>query len=317
MPAKRVTASDLDLRLGSGDLVASSGVSTRYLCESESQIDLALAAAEAALDEADCGPQDIDLIISGAAVPYQPIPATAPLIMGRLGLGDGTAAAFDVNATCLGFVNGLEVASRMITGGGARCALIVSSEIASRALPWDTHPDVAGLFGDGAAAAVVKSTPPGAESAVAAFHMRTYPSAYDACGLGAGGTRFDFQENPADFAANALFSMNGKDLFRITTQHFTGFVADLLTKAGLTRGAVDWIVPLHASPSALDHLVRQTGFAGDRVIRIADQVGNQVSASIPFALDVARSDGRIKRGDLLLFEAMGGGVAWGSVLLRW
>lgn len=315
LPAQRVTAAELDRKHGSGDLVASTGVATRYQCTSETQIDLALAAVESALVDAECSPQDIDLIISGASVPYQPIPATAPLIMHRLGVDDGTAAAFDVNATCLGFLTGLEVAARMITSGAARGAIVVASEVASRALPWDTHPDVAGLFGDGAAAAVIKSTPDGSETAVAALHMRTYPSTYDACGIGAGGTRFDFQKNPTEFTANALFAMNGKDLFRVTTQHFNGFVTDLLSKAGWSHGSVDWIVPHQASPGALDHLVRQTGFSSDRVIRIAEEVGNQVAASIPFAFDVARGDGRIKRGDKVLLLGTSAGVSFGGAAL--
>ncbi|MEO1238300.1 MAG: ketoacyl-ACP synthase III [Pseudomonadota bacterium] len=315
LPAKRVTSCDLDQRLGTGDLLSATGVIARHICEAESQVDLAQAAGQAALDDAGVHASDVDLIISGASVPYQPIPATAPLIMERLGIADGTAAAFDVNATCLGFITGLETAARMIIGGAARCALVVSSEVASRALPWDTEPEVAALFGDGAAAAVLRPGGDRASGRIKAVYMRSFPSAYDACGIGAGGTRFHFGSQRDDFLAHATFAMNGRDLFRITALHFNGFLDNLLERAGWTKDDVDWVVPHQASPGALDHLVRQTGFETHRVVRIVRDYGNQIAASIPFAFDIARRDGRIREGQNILLLGTSAGVSFGGVAL--
>ena len=207
------TVFDERLSLPAGHLADTTGVQARYVCEDESQVDLALAAAQAALGDAGLAATDIDLVICGAAVPYQPIPATAPLLMQRLGMADGSAMAFDVNATCLGFVSALDTAARLIATGGARRALVVSAEIASRALPWQSQPDVAALFGDGAGAAVVE-----AGGGLKASLLRTYPSAYDSCSIGAGGTRFDFHQAPEDFAAHAWFHMDGKALFRLASR---------------------------------------------------------------------------------------------------
>ena len=158
LPEQCVTSEAMDARLGKpkGWLYRKSGVFQRFVASSESQIDLAEAAARQALSEAGLRPADISLIIFAAAVPYQPIPATAPLLQSRLGIGDGTCMAFDVNSTCLSFATALDIAVRLIGASninlGKRRALIVSSELASRALPWADDPITAGLFGDGAAA---------------------------------------------------------------------------------------------------------------------------------------------------------------------
>ncbi|MAT87112.1 MAG: 3-oxoacyl-ACP synthase, partial [Aestuariivita sp.] len=155
LPRRSIDCSELDQTWGVGDQVAATGVRRRFYCEDETQVELASLACQRALQSAGCQSDEIELIISGASVPYQPIPAMAPLIMRKLGLADGTAAAFDLNSTCLSFLTSLDVAARMISGGAAQRALVVSSEVASRALPWDEHPETAALFGDGAAAAVI------------------------------------------------------------------------------------------------------------------------------------------------------------------
>src|SRR5690606_24582502 len=183
--------------------------------------DLAATAARAALEDAGLAPSEIGLVIGASAVPYQPIPATAPLVMARLGIPEGQAAAFDVNSTCLSFLTGFETGARMLAGG---TALVFSSELASRALPWERAPEIAGLFGDGAAAAVLRPAPEGSSARIAASLMRTFPSAYGACGIGAGGTRFDFAAEPDNFRDHALFAMDGKELFRLASRHFGSFV---------------------------------------------------------------------------------------------
>ena len=315
LPAAMVPSAEFDRRLGlpEGQVEALTGVASRAVCHGESQIDLAAAAARAALEDAGLAPSDITLVIGASAVPYQPIPATAPLVMARLGIPEGQAAAFDVNSTCLSFLTGFETAARMLDGGAA---LVFSAELASRALPWDSAPEIAGLFGDGAAAAVLRPAPEGSTARIAASLMRTFPSAYTACGIGAGGTRFDFTAQPDTFRDNALFAMDGKELFRLASRHFGTFVADLLARAGWDHGDVDLVIPHQASPAGLAHMIRQTGFAPDRVIRIAASHGNQIAASIPFALDIARREGRLCPGMRVLFLGTSAGVSFGGLALE-
>lgn len=318
VPARRLTTEAIEdeLRLPPGRLADSTGVLARHVCDGEDQISLAVAACRTALDDAGLQAAAVDTLISASAVPYQPIPATAPLIMRALGIADGAAAAFDVNSTCLSFLTGLEVAARQIDAGAARHVLVVSSEISSRALPWRTDPEIAALFGDGAAAAVVaRPLPANTQSRVAAVLMRSYPSAYEACGIGAGGTRFDFARQPEAFAAHSLFAMEGKVLFRLASLHFKGFVEDLLALARWQLDDVDLVIPHQASPAALAHMIRQTGFAADRVMNIAADYGNQIAASIPFTLDMARRSGRVRAGARLLLLGTSAGVSFGGMAL--
>lgn len=310
LPGSPVTSEALDARLGRtpGATLAACGVARRHHVTTETQVDLAEIACRTALDEAGVVP---DLVISGSAVPYQPIPAMAPLVMRRLGISDGTAAAYDVNATCLGFLAALESASRAVMAGQARAALVFASELASRALPWDDAPDTAALFGDGAAAAVV--VPDAGAPGMRAVLMRSYPTAYEACGIGAGGTRFDFGADRDGFAAHAHFRMDGPELFRLAARHLKGFVGDLLARAGWTRDTVDLVVPHQASPAALAHMIRQTGFDPDRVVDIVADHGDQIAASIPFALDVARRAGRVPPGSRVLFLGTSAGVTFGGM----
>ncbi len=317
MPRKAVASVELDRRLGlaPGHLQKLCGVESRHVCDGEDQIDLAVTAAQRAIERAAILPGDIDLVLGACGIPYQPLPATAPLVMRRLGLPDGAAAAHDVNATCLSFLTALDLAAGKIALGQCRTALVFSSEVASRALPWQDQPEVAALFGDGAAAAVLTSARDG-RSGIRASLLRSYPSAYGACEIGAGGTRFDFQREPDAFAAHALFRMDGRELFRITHRHFPGFVDEVLAAAGWGREDVDLVVPHQASPLALEHMVEQTGMERRRVVDIAARLGNQIAASIPTALDIAWRDGRIGPGAKLLLLGTSAGVSFGGMAIE-
>lgn len=313
LPSRRMTSDDLDRAhgLALGSVAQMTGVNTRYYCEGESQIDLGVAAATKALTAAGLAAQDIDMIISAAAVPYQPIPATAPLIQQALGIADGACFGTDVNNTCLSFPMALHLAEGHLRARDAKI-LIVSSEVASRGLPWDTQPDVAGLFGDGAGAVVVGRSP---DVGIRAAHFVTYPSLYAACQLGAGGTRFDFDREPDAFAAHSKFTMDGKSLFRITAKHFGGFVDDLLAQADTAHNQINRVIAHQASPGALTHLVRVCGFETDQVVNIAADVGNQIAASIPFVLDHAIESGMVKSGDRIALLGTSAGVSFGGIVL--
>ncbi|MBL4813574.1 MAG: ketoacyl-ACP synthase III [Rhodobacteraceae bacterium] len=315
LPANMVSSEELDKQHGfePGYLARLSGVQSRPVCGDENQIDLAVAAAEMAIAEAGIAVTDIDLVLGASGIPYQTLPATAPLVMGRLGLSEGKAAAFDVNATCLSFLTALDIAALKVASGACRAALIFSSEIASRALPWQRQPDVAALFGDGAGAAVVM---PAVRGGLRASMMRTYPSGYAACEIGAGGTRFDLQYQREAFMEHAVFSMDGKALFRLTRRYFAAFLDDVLLAAGWARGDVDLVVPHQASPLALQHLIIQSGLAPERIVNIAASHGNQIAASIPIALDMARKQGRIGPGARVLMIGTSAGVSFGAIALE-
>ena len=312
LPPNLVTSEDLDVRFGyaSGHVLGQCSVVQRhYVTADESQITMGAAAARRALTQAGVAVADIDLVIGASAVPYQPIPATAPAYMRALGFAEGAAFGFDVNSTCLSFLSALDVADGFLQAGRYARILIIASEVASRALPWPDKPQIAGLFGDGAAAVVVEA---GGAPIVSRF--KTYPSILESCGIGAGGTRFDFRAEPEAFAAHSLFDMDGKALFRLTSQHFVPFVELLLKDAGWDIQDVDLVVPHQASPLALTHMIRQCGFDPDKVVDVSRTVGNQIAASIPFALAYAAPQAGRGRRDLMLGTSAG--VSFGGAAVR-
>jgi len=319
LPRTVVSSREIDARLGrnAGWLERSCGVRLRHVVTpEETQEAMGTAAAQAALADAGVNGAAIDLLLFAAAVGRQPIPATAALIKRELGLGGQTFPAYDINATCLSALAAMDVASLHIQSGRARTVLIVASEIASRALPWETDPRTAGLFGDGAAALVIAARSGAAQrNRLGAFHMETYPSGYDHCELKAGGTRFDFHQQPDEFAANSWFAMKGKALYQLTSEIAPGFIARVLEKAGWRQEEVDLVVPHQASPHALAHIIKRCGFGADRVIDYAAEIGNQVAASLPIALFKAREDARLKAGMKVLLLGTSAGVSLGGAAM--
>jgi len=319
LPALRLDSSSIDQEFNkpSGWLQKLCGVETRYVCKSETQDELAMQAAKNALSAAKLNASNIDFVIFAAAVSKQPIPSTAPLIARQLGIPNGFCTAFDVNSTCLSFLSALDVAINMINNGRYKCALVVSSELASRALPWKTDPSTAGLFGDGAAAAVI--LPPSTtkhSSTVKATHFEIYHDGYEFCQLAAGGTGIDFHADPENFQANALFNMNGGSLFKLSAKHFPSFINRLLDQAKWRKEDVDFVIPHQASPLALSHLINRCGFAKNKVINIVAEYGNQIAASIPTALHIAREQGHVKEGSKILLLGTSAGVSFGGMAIE-
>ncbi len=317
LPGNPISSDVLDTRIGrhTGYLENKSGVRFRHYAEGTNQIDMAVQASRGALDQAGMEPGDIDLVISASGIPFQTLPSTAPLIMRELGLEDGSAAAFDINSTCTSFITALETVGHRIATGACRNALIVSSEIASRGLPWSSQPEVAALFGDGAAAAVVSATHE-PDTGIHASLMQSYPSKYEACQIGAGGTRLDFHKEPGEFARQTVFQMNGPDLFKVTLKHFPAFVDRLLELAGWHKEDVSLVIPHQASPHALAHMAHQTGFGPEKIVNLASDIGNQIAASVPTALDHARPDGRASAGARLLMLGTSAGVSFSGLALQ-
>ena len=321
LPETLLASSEIDRRLGkaSGWLETACGVATRHVVRpGETQERLGAAAARAALAEAGLKLADVDLLLFGASVGRQPIPATAPLVKRELGGAAFGFPAYDVNATCLSALVALDVAGLHIAAGRARHVLVVTAEIASRALPWHDAPETAGLFGDGAAAFVVSAAGAGklGGARFGGFLMETFPEGYDACTLAAGGTGIDFHADPEAFSRSAYFRMDGKALYRITAAALPGFLDRLLETSGLRREDIDLVVPHQASPHALTHIIRRGGFAPDRVFDRVRTIGNQVAASIPVALCLARNEGLIRPGMRVLLIGTSAGVSLAGAILE-
>lgn len=321
LPAQNVASADIDARLGkpAGWLEAACGVASRPVAgEGETQESLGVAAALAALKDAGLAVEDIGLLLFGASVGRQPIPATAALIKREMGAAHLAFPAYDVNATCLSALVAMDLAALQLTAGRAKHILVVTSEIASRALPWQDAPETAGLFGDGAAAMILSASGagdgPGAR--FGGFHMETYAQGYEACTLAAGGTGIDYHADPEAFARNAYFRMDGKALYRITAAALPGFLDRLLAQSGLARNDIDLVVPHQASPHALAHIIRRGGFAPDRVFDRVRSIGNQVAASIPVALSLARDAGRVQPGMRILLVGTSAGVSLAGAILE-
>lgn len=291
------------------------GVQSRPVVTTETSSGMAIEAARQAIEVSGVSLDEIDLILSAAAVPEQPIPATAPLIQQGLGLGRARIPAFDINASCLSFVTAFDIAAQMIEAGRARNVLIASSEIPSRALPWKQSPDTAALFGDGAAAVVLSSNR-GSSGGLAAFHMETWPQGFYDCELASGGTRFDFHKDHDGFAENAVFCMDGKAAYRLATKVIVPFFEALLIKAGWRWSDVDLVVPHQASRGSLDHLVEKLKIPRGKIVDIIEHHGNQIAASIPTALHHAIATGRARKGAKIVAVGTSAGFSVGGFCLE-
>lgn len=319
LPREIVASGDLNAKLGlrAGWIERNCGVRLRHVASGdETQESMGAAAARAALNDAGLDGREVDLLLFGAAVGRQPIPATAPLIKQCLGLSASPFPAYDVNSTCLSALTAMDLAAMHISAGRAKNVLVVTSEIASRALPWTTDPRTAALFGDGAAALVIgAANAKPAAYALGPFLMETYSEGYGHCELRAGGTRYDFHREREEFTANSLFQMKGPALYQLVSQTAPGFIRRLLDLAGWRQSDVDLVVPHQASPHALAHIIKRCGFGADRVIDLVAELGNQVAASLPIALFKAREAGRIEAGMRVLLIGSSAGVSLGGAAM--
>ncbi len=277
----------------------------------ENQSQMGAQAILEALSEAGLKPNDLDLIISASASQHQIIPCTAAAIQRDLGLGTSSIPCFDVNSTCLSFVNALDIASRYLQCGGYRRIAVVSSEVPSRFLNWsDSH--TAFLFGDGAGAFILEADPT-TEGGVVAFHMKTYSSGFDACQIRAGGTNLNFRSEPYNPAWNA-FEMDGKSAFLGTIEHVQSFIQELFSKANTNLDEIDTIVPHQMSKLGLAFMENRLDF-GSRMVNYFHQYGNQVAAAIPCAWHRARREGHIKSGSRVLIVGSSAGLSLGGAIV--
>ncbi len=311
LPANIVTNDDLAKRMETSDewIRERTGIRQRHIAvEGEKTSDLALGAAREALTDAGIDAGELDMIIVATTTPDESFPATATVVQSRLGMTRG--AAFDVQAVCSGFIYGLSVADSLIRTGAARTILLIGAETMSRLLDWDDRATCV-LFGDGAGAVVLQAHDGvGDNSDQGVLNTRLFSDGRLHDMLYADGGVSSTQ------TAGKL-RMQGKEVFKHAVTNIAAAIVASAEAAGLAIGDIDWFVPHQANQRILDGTARRLGIDPAKVISTVALHGNTSAASVPLALVTAVRDGRIKRGDLVLLEAMGGGFTWGAGLIRW
>jgi 3-oxoacyl-[acyl-carrier-protein] synthase-3 len=315
-PSTLLSSVEIDRRLGRADgwCEGLSGVRTRAIADGETAVDLAAEASRRALDHAGMTASDVGCVIATAAVPHQGIPTTAVLVQRALGLSHSSVPAFDVNATCIGFLAGLDVAGALIASGRYDSVLICSADLPSRGTSWET-PEIKAIFGDGAAA-VVLTRDREQERGVLALALETYSEGASACELRACGTGLDPHEDLPRFLSGTRFEMDGPLAYRVAARYLPRLLRRLLAKAGIGWEDVDVVVPHQASALAMEHMRRRLKVAPEKIVDVFATHGNQVSASLPTALHAALADGRVRAGGIALLIGTAAGVTVGGAVMR-
>lgn len=311
LPKQVVTNRDLEQKVNTSDewIVQRTGIRQRYIAgEGETTASLGEGAARQALSRAGLTPDDLDVIIVATATPDNTFPAAAVNIQNRLGMRHG--AAFDMQAVCSGFVYAVATADAYIRGGLARRVLVIGAETFSRIIDWSDRTTCV-LFGDGAGALILEAAEGAgttADRGVLTAQLRSDGSHKEKLYVDGG---------PSTTGTVGVLRMEGREVFK----HAVGMITDVIEQAfeatGTTAADIDWLVPHQANRRIIDGSAKKLGIPLEKVVVTVDIHGNTSAASIPLALNEAASDGRIKQGDLVLLEAMGGGFTWGSVLIRW
>lgn len=311
LPENAVSNAELAKKVDTSDewIRQRTGIRQRYIAaDGEMTSDLALAAARPALERAGLSANDLDLIVVATTTPDETFPATATRVQAELGMTRG--AAFDVQAVCSGFVYGLAVADNFLQLGQAQTALVIGAETFSRLLDWEDRGTCV-LFGDGAGA-VVLSAEEGqgdkTDRGLLSTHIYSDGRHHDALYVDGG---------PSSTGTAGHVRMNGKEVFRHAVVRMAEAIDTALEKNSLSPSEIDWMVPHQANVRIIDAMAKRLGLPPEKVVITVDRHANTSAASIPLALSEAAYDGRIKQGDLILLEAMGGGFTWGSALLRW
>jgi 3-oxoacyl-[acyl-carrier-protein] synthase-3 len=311
LPSRVLTNAELSRMVDTSDewITQRTGIRERRIAaKGETTADLGLAAARAALGAAGVPAESIDLIVLATSTPDNTFPATAVSVQAGLGITHG--AAFDLQAVCSGFVFGLATIDGLLKTGAFKRALMIGSETFSRILDWNDRTTCV-LFGDGAGAVVLEAQPETgtrADRGILTSHLRSD---------GRHKSKLYVDGGPSSTQTVGHLRMEGRAVFKHAVAMVTDVIEDAFKATGYTAGDVDWFVPHQANKRIIDDTARKLGIAPEKVVMTVDKHGNTSAASIPLALTVAVADGRIKRGDLVMLEAMGGGFTWGSVLLRW
>ncbi|MDP5280459.1 beta-ketoacyl-ACP synthase III [Sphingomonas sp. DG1-23] len=309
LPERRVSNAELAERVDTTDewIVERTGIRFRHIAgEGETTSTLATNAARAALESAGIAAASIDLIVLATATPDQTFPASATRVQTALGIDD--CVAFDVAAVCSGFLYAVQVADSMIRAGAHKRALVIGAETFSRILDWEDRTTCV-LFGDGAGAIILEAQESAEQGGRGVLATR----------LHADGRHNDLlyvDGGPSTTGTVGKLRMKGREVFRHAVVNLAAVMSESLDAAGLSSDQVDWVVPHQANARILDATARKLGLAPEKVVVTVDQHANTSAASVPLALDTAVRDGRIKQGDLIVLEAMGGGFTWGAAVVR-
>jgi len=306
LPRREVTNDELASTVDTTDewIVERTGIRSRFVAgEGETTASLATDAARRALEHAGITAADIDLIVLATATPDQTFPSSATKVQAALGIDD--CVAFDVHAVCTGFLYALSVADSMLRSGNSKTALVIGAETFSRILDWDDRATCV-LFGDGAGALVLSAEE--TEGGILSTKLHADGRHNDLLFVDGG---------PSTTGTVGKLRMKGREVFRHAVVNLAGVLNEVLSDAGLTAEEVDWVVPHQANARILDATAKKLGLPREKVVVTVDQHANTSAASVPLALDTAVSDGRIKRGDIVVLEAMGGGFTWGAAVLRY
>jgi 3-oxoacyl-[acyl-carrier-protein] synthase-3 len=308
LPEKILTNHDLAQMVDTSDewVFSRTGIRERHIvAENQTTSDLAFQAAQRAIEMAGIDPQSIDLIIVATTTPDFVFPSTACILQEKLGIKSG-GPAFDIQAVCSGFVYALATADQFIRGGQSKCALVVGAETFSRIMDW-TDRNTCVLFGDGAGAVVLKASE---EPGIISTHLH------------ADGSYGHLLAVPAHLSGgkakgNPFVEMDGTGVFKFAVGVLDSIVEETLAANGMQKSDITWLVPHQANIRIIQATAKKLGMSMDNVVVTVDKHGNTSAASIPLALDVAVRDGRIKPGDTILMEGVGGGFTWGSALVTW
>jgi len=306
LPKRQVTNDELAAQVDTSDewIVERTGIRSRYIAgDGETTGSLATAAARKALTSAGIDACEIDLIVLATATPDQTFPSTATKVQAALGIND--CIAFDVHAVCTGFLYALSVADSMLRSGNAGKALVIGAETFSRILDWEDRATCV-LFGDGAGALVLRAEE--GDGGILATRLHADGRHNDLLFVDGG---------PSTTGTVGKLRMKGREVFRHAVVNLAEVLNEVLADAGLTAADVDWVVPHQANQRILDATAKKLGLPSEKVVVTVDQHANTSAASVPLAFDAAIRDGRIKRGDIVVLEAMGGGFTWGAAALRY
>ena len=308
LPERVITNDELSETLDTSDewIQQRTGISERRIAaKNELTSDLAVKAARAALNHAGVLASEIDLIVLATATPDKTFPATATKVQADLGITRG--AAFDIQAVCTGFIYALNVADNFIRVGQSNNALVIGAETISRILDWEDR-RTSVLFGDGAGAVVLRSVPETEFGGILSTQIRSDGRYQNLLHVDGG---------PSSTMTVGHLRMEGKEVFRHAVTNMSSVLEDILKENQLEPNDLDWLVPHQANRRILESTAKKIGLSSEKVVVTLDRHANTSAASIPLALTEAVSDGRVKAGDLLALEAMGGGFTWGASLVRW
>ena len=312
LPEKVLTNKDLEQMVETSDewIRERTGIGERRIAaQGETTVDLAVPAARRAMQAAGVDPDEIDLIVFGTTTPDQVFPNCGALLQDRLGIRN--CPAFSVEAACSSFIYALSVADKFIKLGDAKCALVIGAETLSRIVDWSDR-STAILFGDGAGAVVLKTAD---EAGIISTHLHTDGFYKDLLYCPVGPSKGFHPDEQGRIPA--FIHMAGNEVFKIAVKSLGAIVDETLAANGLDKSAIDWLIPHQANIRIIQATAKKLEMSMDKVIVTVEQHGNTSAASVPMALDAGVRDGRVKRGDLILLEAFGGGLTWGSALIRY